>query len=302
MRSLLVACALAAVPVLPAWAQQSAEQDDPGIVVEGQRDQRKQIREFLGALVPGSRSDQIAQFHHDACPVALGLSAELDGAITRRLRQVARTAEVPLGKPECRPNVMVLFAPDKKAFIEALYKTYPRMFGERTTRQVRRLAEEPGPATAWHVESLMNEDGTPVSQDAETGVIVSETSGAASRLRSPTKPYFVGAILVLERKVLGGLAVTQVADYAAMRVFADTDPERLPEGADTILSVLEDAKIAGGPIALSLTQWDLSFLKSLYATDNSLYAPGQRSQMRHAFEKDLKKAAADGADDPDKKR
>lgn len=302
MRGLLIVSALlSGATAMPASAQESGEPEDPGIVVQGQREQRKKIREFLGALAPGHRSDQIGQFRHDACPVALGLGEQLDKAITRRIRQVAVSAGVPLAKPDCRPNVMVLFAPDKKEFVEALYKAHPGVFGGRSARQMRRLADEPGPATAWHVESRMNEDGSPMSQDAETGVLYSESSNGASRLRSPTVPHFLGAILVIERNVLGGLATTQVADYAAMRVFADIDPRRLPEGADTILSVLEDARVEGGPIALSLTRWDLSFLKSLYATDNSLYAPGQRNQMRHMFEKDLKKAA-DGEDPPEKKR
>lgn len=286
MRPFLIACALAAGgAALPAQAQTQDE-----IVVEGQVQQKKKIREFLGALAPGGGSDQIGQFRRQACPLAFGLNDALDKAVTERLRLVAATAGVPLAKPGCAANVMVIFAPEKKPFVEALRKTYPGLFGKRTPIQIRQMASRPGPVVAWHVESRMNEDGTLMEEDEETGVLISETSGAASRLRSPTVPHYLGAVLVIERAAVAGLAVTQVADYAAMRVYARTNPERLPKGADTILSVLEDAK-AGGPIALALTQWDLSFLKALYATDNSLYAPRQRSEMVKEFQRDLKGAA-----------
>lgn len=300
MRGLLIAGALAAfATAMPAWAQDS-NQDDPGIVVEGQRDQRKKINAFVGAMVSGRMRDQVAQFRDDACPAAMGLTDALDAAITKRLRQVAFTAKVPLGKPDCRPNVIVIFAPDKREMVLGLHREHYQLFGERGSMEVRQIAATPGPAVAWHVTGRLNADGTQMTRDDE-GVTWSSTAGiGASRLRSPTMPVHAGAVLVIEQKAVEGLSVNQVADYAAMRLFGNADPKRLPPDADTILSVFEDAKDADRPIALSLTQWDLGFLKGLYASDSALYAPGTRSNIASTIERDLKAGAKDGEDAPEK--
>ena len=40
---------------------------------------------------------------------------------------------------------------------------------------------------------------------------------------------------------------------------------------------------------VTLTQWDLGYLKSLYATSNAYYASYQRGDMAHELEKELAK-------------
>ena len=75
-----------------------------------------------------------------------------------------------------------------------------------------------------------------------------------------SRPHFIAAVVVVELDALGGLTVTQLADYAAMRAFARTDPRRLKgTGAPTILSAIEAPM--NSPVPLTLTEWDLAFLQ-----------------------------------------
>ena len=56
-------------------------------------------------------------------------------------------------------------------------------------------------------------------------------------------------------------------------------------GLLTILKVLEAPM--GSEVPLTMTAWDLSFLKGLYAATNNLYAASQRSEIRRQIEGDL---------------
>jgi hypothetical protein len=64
-----------------------------------------------------------------------------------------------------------------------------------------------------------------------------------------------------------------------MRAFVRNDPARLRDAAaNTILNVI--AAPMGASVPLTMTQWDLSFLKSYYASSLNNYAANQRSEMR----------------------
>lgn len=287
MRRLLAACALAAsATAMPAWAQQSTDQD-PGIVVEGELEQERKIKAFIGAFTKAPPRGQIGQFHSQVCPIVLGVGDEQGMLVNQRIRKIARAAEVPVAGERCRPNVLVLIVSDKRGLVAELDRKQPWLFGERSNREIRALIEAPGDAVAWHVATMINRDGRPMYSDRD-GMQIARTMGSTSRIFSQAKPTFKGAILVIDRDAIAGLSTTQLADYAAMRLFADTDPADAPAGAATILTLLEDWE-ANRPTPLTMTPWDLSFLKSLYGTSNDLYATAQRGQMESQFKRELGK-------------
>ena len=95
----------------------------------------------------------------------------------------------------------------------------------------------------------------------------------------------------IDIKAADGLTTTELADYAAMRTFAATDPERVVStGVPTILSVLgqPDDK----PMPVTLTYWDLGLLKALYSTDNAYYARYQRGDMERVVREELERSGA----------
>jgi hypothetical protein len=218
----------------------------------------------------------------------MGLSDSDNAAIAARLRKVAEAAAIPLRKVGCRPNVFVVVTRDKQAFVELLRKQYPVYFAEFGSDDVRRLAQAPG-VSAWHVKGLLTEDGLPIRTDPLDGYYVNELTGVPSRMRPTTRPHFIASIVVAELEALGGLTTMQLADYAAMRAFAQLDPSRLKKvAAQTILTIF-DAPM-GTAVPITLTQWDLAYLRSLYGSAENRYVGQQRGEMKQLMRKELDKA------------
>ena len=111
----------------------------------------------------------------------------------------------------------------------------------------------------------INAGGMELYQDPATGVYTNRTIDAPSRITEAVRPQFESAVVVVERKSLVGLTTTQLADYAAIRALTGADPQRLANGASaTILHVLEIPM--GGAAPITMTQWDLAFLKGFAAS------------------------------------
>ncbi|MFL6856737.1 MAG: hypothetical protein ACJ8EB_02385 [Allosphingosinicella sp.] len=280
----------ALIAAAPAAAQQAAPPSDQSeIVVTGTKDMERQVRDFVGALTAAPTHGQLSRFESKVCPAALGLSGSQKRAVEDRMRRVAAAAGLPVGRPGCVVNILVFVTSDKRAFLETLNRKYSKYFGELSNAAVHRLAHAPGGAAAWQLQGPpISASGVELGQTGDPGAeyYVNRTITASSHITPPVRPQFDGAAVVVETGALVGLTTTQLADYAAMRTFAKTDPARLPaEGPPTILKVL-DAPI-GTAVPPTLTEWDLGFLRALYASSNKVYAASQRSEMRERIAKDL---------------
>ena len=279
----------------PAAAQGSPDGADQQIVVTGEALERR-IRDFVGALTQAPPRGQLSRFEWEACPTAIGLTGPQKAAVVSRMRQVAEAAKIPLGGKGCRPNVLVAVARDKRAFIEALLQTVPRVFADMSRSETRRILNEPK-ASAWQGEGPpLDADGRALEQvrltDSKTGAVsadpvyMNRTIRPATRITAPSRVHFSLAVVVVEAAALDGLTTTQLADYAAMRAFAKTDPSKLPPSPPpTILTVLDVPM--GGEVPITLTQWDLGFLRGLYESQGNLYGAAQRSQIRKHLESSL---------------
>jgi hypothetical protein len=158
---------------------------------------------------------------------------------------------------------------------------------------VRRLAREPGPAAAWHLEGPpLDADGMVIGEQAG-GVRINRTVRSGSRVTPATRAHFDAAVVVVESKALEGLTTTQLADYAAMRAFARIDATRVEQAsAPTILKVL--GAPMGSEVPITLTEWDLAFLRGLYASPAGLHAASQRSEIRKRVGQALENGDGEG--------
>jgi hypothetical protein len=258
------------------------------IVVQGERVDDSEIQQFIRAMTAGPRGIQIGQFDNGVCPAVVGLAKAQNEAVEKRMRRVAIAAGVPAAKERCNANVLVVVARDKEQAIRTLRSERPGLLWGMSGGEVAELAGTPGPAVAWHFRELSGADGLQVTQDPDR-IQFSSTFNTPSRTRSTIRPQFQGSVLVVELEALAGVSTIQLADYAALRTFAQTDPARAAKaGRPTILTLMED-RSAGRGSPLSLTQWDLSFLKSLYATSNTDIDAVQRASMKQAFKRDLRR-------------
>lgn len=268
---LLSAAAASAMsaPVAPP-ADQSQQ-----IVVEGQRSRARAIHDFVTAVTPSHIGGQLVRYESAVCPAAAGLSSFENQRVAARLRQVAATVGVPLAPEGCAPNTLAIVVDGKNAFIAALRKKYPVYFSRPPDGYIE-VPHEPGPATAWHINGLLTANHTPAAVDPIYHHYLT-SSMDSSRLVPSTIPHFLAGVVVIERRAVAGLTTTQVADYAALRLYATTKPQELKRSASSILGVL-DAPM-GSAVPLTLTNWDLSFLKGLYHTQDRQYANRQRNQI-----------------------
>ncbi len=285
----MLAALLAVAPNASNLAGDAAPSDDD-IVVEGVREQQERVRKFIKALDDVPNFGQIGKFHAPVCPQVMGLPDAQNQMVAERMKKVANAAGIRTAESKCAPNVLLIASVDKGSTIEALYQSFPAYFRGLEGRDVRALAASKEPSVAWQIKGLLSADGTVLKKTPLGGYYINEGTNSGSRVRSGTMPQFVASMVVVERSALTGLNVTQVADFAAMRAFADTDPHRAAEaGAPTILTILDQANDQMVPV--TLTQWDLGYLKSLYATSNAYYASYQRGDMAHVLEKEVAKSS-----------
>ncbi len=247
------------------------------IVVTGTRDRDEQVRDFVRALTP-ARSGAVPRFIDAVCPHVTGMVPAAAERVVARLRATAAAGGLRVLPPGCVPNAFLIIARDKGAFIRALARTRPDSFGLMTAAQIRRLARTPGPAAAWVLEGPVDADGIPLRFDESIGAYRDDTVVAASRLRTASARGFDASALVVEAAALNGLTGVQLADYAAMRLFAKLDPARLEEPLPpTILTVLTTPM--GQPVQITMSEWDLGFLRGLYAGAGDLSPSGMRSRI-----------------------
>lgn len=256
------------------------------IVVEGARNQDREIGAFVDALTDARIGGQLSRFDWAVCPVAVGLSDAQNAAITARMRKVAEAAGMKRAAEGCRPNAFVIVTRNKGELIARLHKAFPAYFSGITRDQVGSLIRQPGPAAAWQIEGEVDKDGVPLSKDLINGYSIVERTDAPSRISPSSRPHFAASVVVVEIGALAGLTTTQLADYAAMRTFARTDPSRLERSAaPTILTVLEAPMDSAVPV--TLTEWDLGFLKALYASEPNRYASQQRGDINTRLRREL---------------
>lgn len=281
----------------PEPAQESSDlvQSDPSdqVVVTGRRDVEAQIRTFVDALTPAAPRGQLTRFEGTACPTAGGSITEAQvKTVERRIRAVAAAVGIPPGAPGCRPNILIAVVPDKAAYVRDLWRRHGRDAFNSTmsSGDVRRLADDPYPAAAWHFSGYMSETGLNL-EFAAPGQGNRMNRGARGSLATAlARPAAFGGIVVVQDSALIGLTTTQLADYAAMRIFAVIDPKRL-HGSTTqsILRVIDAAPEDDVPV--TLTRWDLGFLRGLYHGPGTVFAASQRVEIRRSITHQLEQAA-----------
>jgi len=281
------AFAAGATPVASAPGGASAAAPAPAgseIVVTGRRDQAQQVADFVAALTP-AEGGAIPRFVDQLCPAAVGLLPEQNEAVAARLRAVAVAVGLKAAPEGCSPNAFIVVTESKRAFLELLGKRRPQVFGFIEPRELRRMAFGPERAAAWQIAGAVDKkDKAQRYNDIFSGS-PSEAWEAVARARSNPRG-FDAAVLVVEMRAVNGLTATQVADYAAMRLLARIDPNRLPPGAPpTILTALEARE--GNQVPVTLTRWDAGFLKGLYATSINRKTAAQRSEIAGTVAKGL---------------
>ncbi len=280
---LIIALALSSA----AAAQDTPPRDSDPIIVIGDRDNDRQIADFVEVLAPAQLSGQLGRYHWAVCPVAVGMAPTQRVAVSDRIRAVARAADVRVAGADCTPNLLVIVTPDKAAFLALLARRHSYYFEGLARSERHSIMNSVASAVAWQIPGPpIDADGRELANDSGAGFYVNRTIQAGSRIGSTTHPQFAAAIVVIESAAIDGLKTTQLADYAAMSALTAADPARLEDSSvPTILTIL-DAPM-GSAVPVTLTEWDLGLLRAFYAANPLLSTAAQRSDMRRDMAEDL---------------
>ena len=241
--------------------------DDGDIIVTGRPEPRRadisrQAR-AIGRSSGSAYRNPIARFEGPVCPGVMGLPEELAEHMVGRIREIAERAGLRLA-PEnaCRVNVVIAFVPDTRAGMEQVERAMPGLFDNVSRADRRAIYESSGPVRLVTAKLEKTRDGMPIPRDdGRGGPPVVEIPLAHSRIFLTTREDIEAVVLLFERAAVDGLSVVQLADYAAMRSFAETSPPRDEVlSMDTILTLFQP----GAQPPQSLTAFDEAYLRSVY--------------------------------------
>lgn len=92
-------------------------QDGPEIVVFGHPDGGNELSDFIRTVGVETGEYQLARWHGDICPYAIGLRDELNDYVKATIESVAQISGIGTGESRCRPNLLVVMSDSPARFL-----------------------------------------------------------------------------------------------------------------------------------------------------------------------------------------
>lgn len=270
------------------------------VIVSARREARRaQLTSRISAFVTemtasaaGDDSPGLAQWHEPVCLLASGLSQEQSELLHRRISQIARAANVPLGGEHCRPNLYVYVAAQPEELLRGMEKRdFTNTFGaEALPAVVNNFIETPRAVRIWYRSSEKDSGGIPVSTGGgcmpPEGMLAVRVDcnvhADASRLLFHNSTEFSRILVIADKAQVQGVTPEQFADYVVMVGLARFNPDASLGSAPTILRLF-DGRPQAAPA--ELTDWDEAYLRGLYATEPR--STLQRSQIARSMAREI---------------
>ena len=290
-----LAAVLAVMTPCIALAQDAGSQDQPGEIIQPAEPvgeisdlpevsvvARPNIREVIRSFITDVTTEdepggQIGRFDERVCPGVMNIQPGPAQIINDQIARAAFRVGLPVGRPGCRPNVLVIFVRDSDRFAPALVAEHPRVFRHHVveTRNGRQLMEEfsrPGRVVRWWHLTVLESEGY-----------------GASRIRSDVETDIIYSLLLVDLDRLGNVNLGTLGDYIAMTALARLSPDAQVGSTDTILNLFSDMEQGVVPTP-SLTEWDVAYLQALYGAHlnvrgRNLAEGDMASRMRRALER-----------------
>lgn len=285
----------------PASGVQAAPQDESTtlstIEVEGQRRTAYDAaRAFTNEILVTPPRRGIARWRttDPICPGVVNMQRDVAQALADRIADRVIELGLQSGEPGCKANMIIVGADDGAAMASSLIEARPRAYitgiagTSLTYRALNIFRTSDAPVRWWMLT---------VPLDARTGEVTVRTPDSedapirridgAGRLRSQDINAIFQVMVVVDVNRIGTVNVGQLGDYIAMVALAQVDSQADVAGFETVLNLFQDPAGVSG-----LTDWDLTYLRQLYAADLSvLSASAQVGRIAGAM------ARAEEADD-----
>jgi hypothetical protein len=250
------------------------------------------VSKFVNQIAAPENAGEAGLARWDAppvCPLVSGLPRQDGEFILERLSAIARAARVPLGAEQCRPNLYILLTPQPEDLLRGMEKRNRRFtFGfdiswrtDTPAGVVDEFIKTPRAVRVWYNEQVRTPEGLPLACPPPPIPCTSPPS-EASRVLFQTVQTFSRVFVIVDRTRLHGVQLGQLADYVAMVGLAKLRPDARVGDAPTILKLFDGAPQTA-PAAM--TDWDQTFLKALYATEQSSRL--QRGEIARAMVREI---------------
>jgi hypothetical protein len=244
------------------------------VVVEG-RPVEELVADFVAEAAVPARGRGLARWQGDICPGVVNLRPDAAQYIADRVSQVALDLGLVPGEPGCRANIIIVFTVDGAALTARLAEQHRRAFRSRAGGMERgnvafaEFVESRRPVKWWHISmptdaatgqrairlpGEVNNFGVPTAP--QIGVF------AASRLNSQIRDDMRKVMVIVDVDELGAANLVQLADYIAFVSLAQVDPAADISAYDSVLKLFDQP----ATVPEGLTDWDRSYLTSLYET------------------------------------
>lgn len=289
MRRFLVALVLASLAYGgPVIAQEPEAETSPDVVVTGRRTDEV-IRNFIDELAVTARGvDQLSTWDFRFCPGVAGLRAQHAQFVIDRMAQRAMEVGLSVGEPGCQPNVLIMVSMDPDAIAQEMFESHPAALGFYSERgqstlgraALRAFVASDAPVRWWHISNEFTQANQRVGESVDGQASTTVRHGGPSLLRRATHLNFTAAIVIVDaRSLVNGFDLGALADYLSMVTLTQVDPAAETQDLSTILNLFTQAS---APRAL--TEWDIGYLRGLYATDMDDNRNRQQTIIRSTME------------------
>jgi hypothetical protein len=223
---------------------------------------RKAITSFV-SNVTRFDGENVARWRFPICPSVSGVASEHGKFMRARIVEIAQGAGAPIARNQekCSANLFVILTPQPEQLWATFKKNNPKIFVSLQPQRVDR-ALSTRPVQAVQNVVLNNADGT-APFDASSYRLKD------SKIHTTVSEDFTSVLVVVNDAETGPVTFGQLADYVAMTTLARVDLGADFAGADSILRLFAKSDSVTPPPS-RLTDWDRSFLKTLYGADQPL--------------------------------
>lgn len=277
------------------------------VTVTGTRS-REVIDSFVRSFVSPARiTGKFARWEDRICPITVGLRPAANSFITKRVKEVAGLASVPVNEHDsCRANIAIVFSKRPQALLDDIKRRRPDMLGYYDNLEQRdALAVVKHPIQAWYTTATKDLRGNAERDGAKTGgteiVIADPTipntfitmsmpnahgrNVTGSRLGDGLRSVMDQIIIVADPAKLADYEMGALADYIALLALTQLDSLDICQQLPSIVNLLAK-DCASKPSAL--TDNDLAYLKGLYKMGPDRTSRIQQDEIAYQMEQALK--------------
>jgi hypothetical protein len=259
--------------------------------------------QFVRGHLTRNRNEQYARFKDPICVRVIGLPAEFDAFVAKRVVDLAKEVKAPVDKsPTCTPNVNVVFTPNPQAQLDDIAKRRDILFGFYFKADFQKLRTFARPIQSWYLTRARGTDGRDVLELYDPAPCVSSPQGvcdikspavmgrAGSRLGNDMSTELVHSLILADASKVADAKIGAIADYVAVLALARWQGLEHCNAIPTILNLLADGCSADS-VAETATVDDLGLLKGLYTVDPREAGSLQRMSIAGRMETEAKKDA-----------